>query len=98
LQEHVLERRAAQPEIADAATRATRRRGGVLDELESVARGRKREPIRVLARLRIAAAHPGEHGLRLVALSRGAQLDLEDLPADAVLQLVARALRDHSPV
>src|SRR6266567_1751289 len=97
LQEHVIERRAAQPEIADADTRVTQRRSGVLDELESITRSWKTEPIQVLARLRIAAAHPGEHGLRLVALSRGAQLDLEDLPADAVLQLIARALRDNSP-
>src|SRR6266702_6401725 len=58
LQEHVIERRAAQPEIADADTRVTQRRSGVLDELESITRSWKREPIQVLARLWIAAAHP----------------------------------------
>ena len=41
---------------------------------------------------------PASDGLRLVALSGAGQLDLEDLPAHAILELVAGPLRDHPPV
>ncbi len=45
-----------------------------------------------------AAADAGEHGQRLVAFAGARQLDLEDLSADAILQLVAGALSDHAAV
>ena len=98
LQEHVVQRRAAQPEVAHPDPRVTQRRSGVLDQLEAIARRGQRELVEALARLGLAAAHPGEHGLRLVALSGAGQLDLEDLPADAILELVAGPLRDHPAV
>ena len=55
------------------------------------------EPVRALVRLRIAAAHPGEHRLRPVTLPRAGQFHLQDLAADAVLELVPGSLRDHLP-
>src|SRR5207245_7108387 len=39
-----------------------------------------------------------ERGLGLVTLPHVGQLDLEDLPADTVLELVAGPLRDHAAV
>src|SRR5262249_31576838 len=58
----------------------------------------KRQLVEALAGLWIAAADRCERGRRLPALRRACQLDLEDLAADAVLELAAGALRDHLSV
>ena len=56
------------------------------------------QPVRPLILLRCAAADAKQRGLRLVTLLNVGQLDLEDLAADAVFQLVAGALRNHAAV
>ena len=88
LQEDVVQRGPAQPDVADADLCLAQLRGRLLHQLEPVARGRKGEPVRALVRLRLAAAHPGEHRLRPVTLPRAGQFHLQDLAADAVLELV----------
>ena len=98
LQEHVVEGWSTQPEVAHPDARMTERRSCVLDQLEAVSRRGERELVRPAAGLWLAAAHPREHRLRLVALGGAGQLHLQDLPTDAILELVAGPLRDHPPV
>ena len=98
LQEDIVERGPAQPEVAHPDAGAAQLGGGLLDQLQAVPRSRKREPVRPLVGLGLAAAHPGEHPLRLVALSGARELQLEDLTPDPILELAAGSLRDHLPV
>jgi len=98
LQEHVVECWPAQPEAVHADTGVSQRRGCVLDQLEAVPRSRHRQPVGAILRLRVAAADAAQHGLGLVAVRRARELDLEDLTADALLQLVPGALGDHPAV
>ncbi len=85
LEEHVIESRAAQPEVADLDPGAAQLRGRLLDQLETIAGSWKRQPVGALARLGIAAADAGEHRLGAVALGGAGELDLENLPANLVL-------------
>ena len=87
----------AQPDVADSDLCPAQPGGRLLHQLEAVARGREGEPVRALVRLRLAAAHSGEDRLRPVTLPRAGQFDLQDLAADAVLELVPGSLRDHLP-
>ena len=98
LEEDVVERRSAQADVADADPGATELGGGLLDEDEALPRRRQGQPVRPLILLRSAAADAKERGLGLVTLLHVGQLDLEDLAADAVFELVARPLRDHAAV
>jgi hypothetical protein len=97
LQEDIIERGPAQPYVADTDLCPAQPGGRLLHQLEPVARGREGEPVRPLVRLRIAAAHLGEHRLRPVPLPRAGQFYLQDLAADAVLELVPGSLRDYLP-
>jgi len=97
LQEDIVQRGPAQPDVADADLCPAQPGRGLLHQLEPVARGREGEPVRALVRLRLAAAHPGQHRLRPVTLPRSGQFHLQDLPADPVLELVPGSLRDHRP-
>jgi hypothetical protein len=97
LQEDIVQCGPAQPDVADADLCPAQLRGRLLHQLEPVPRGRKGEPVRALVRLRITAAHPGEHRLRPVTLPHAGQFHLQDLAADAVLELVPGSLRDHLP-
>src|ERR1700730_6684597 len=98
LEEHVIESRAAESEVAHLDTGAAQLRGRLLDQLEAVAGSWKRKPVGSLARLGIAAADACEHRLGAVALGGAGELDLEDLATHLVLQLVAGPLRDPPPV
>src|SRR5205823_1748585 len=98
LQEYVVERRPAEPQVAYSDPRMPERRSGILDQLQPIPRRRHRELVQSLARLWSAAADPREQRLGLVALRCVDQLDLEDLPADAVLELASGALGDYPPV
>ena len=98
LQKHVVERRPAQPEIAHRDLRLAERRGRILDHLEAIPRRRKRQLREPLARLRLTATNPGQRRPCIVPFRRAHQLDLQDLPADPVLELAPRALRDHPTV
>src|SRR6266545_5544396 len=60
LQEDIIERGPAQPDVADADLRPAQLGGRSLHQQEPVARGREGEAVRALVRLRLAAAHPGE--------------------------------------
>ncbi len=60
--------------------------------------GGQDQPVRPLILLRGTAADTKQRSLRLVALLNVGQLDLEDLAADAVFQLVASAFRNHATV
>ena len=97
LQENIVQRGPAQPDVADADLGPAQPRGRLLHQREPVARGREGEPVRALVGLRITAAHPGEHRLRPVTLPCAGQFHLQDLAADAVLELVPGSLRDHLP-
>jgi hypothetical protein len=97
LREDIIQRRPAQPDVADADLRPAQPRGRLLHQTEPVARGREGEPVRALVRLRLAAAHPRQQRLRLVTLPCAGQFYLQDLAADAVLELVPGSLRDHLP-
>src|SRR5262249_29964632 len=98
LQEDIVQRGPAQPDVADADLRLAQPGGRFLHQLEPVARGREGEPVRALVRLRLAAAHPREHRLRPITLPHAGQFYLQDLAADAVLELVPGSLRDHRAV
>jgi hypothetical protein len=98
LQEYVIQGGTAQPEVADAYLCETQLGGGVLDQLEAIPGRRERQLVGPVARVGIPAADPRQHGLSPFALRGVGQLDLEDLPAHAILELVAGALRDHPPV
>ena len=97
LQEDVVQRGPAQPDVADADLGPAQPGRRLLHQLQPVARRWEREPVRALVRLRLAAAHPGEHRLRPVPLPRAGQFHLQDLAADPVLELVPGSLRDHLP-
>jgi len=97
LQEDIVQRGPAQPDVADADLCPAQLGGRLLHQLEPVARGREGEPVRALVRLRLAAAHPRQHRLRPVTLRHAGQFHLQDLAADAVLELVPGSLRDHLP-
>ena len=97
LQEDIIERGPAQPDVADADLGPAQLGGCLLHQLEPVARGRKGEPVRALVRLGLAAAHPRQQRLRPVTLPRAGQFYLQDLAADAILELVPGSLRDHLP-
>ena len=97
LQEDVIQRGSAQPDVADADLCLAQPGGRLLHQLEPIARGREGEPVRALVRLGLAAAHPGEDRLRPVPLPHAGQFDLQDLAADPVLELVPGSLRDHLP-
>ena len=84
--------------VAHADVGVAQRCSGVLDQLEPVSRRRQRQPVGPLLRLRLAAAHAAQHGLGLVAARGARKLDLEDLAADPLLQLVPGALGDHPAV
>ena len=98
LEEHVIEGRAAEPKVAHRDPGATQLRGRLLDQLEAIAGGWKRQPVGALARLGLTAADTREHRPGAVALASVSQLDLEDLPSNLVLQLVSCALGDDLPV
>jgi hypothetical protein len=85
-------------EVADANPRTTELGGRLFDEDKALARRRQGQPVRTPVFLRDAAADPSERCLGLVALSDVEQFDLEDLAANAVLELVARSLGDHAAV
>ena len=74
LQEDVVERRAAQTQIAHPNSAVAQRRGGLFDQLEAVPRRRKRELVQALAGLSIAAPYSREHRARLIALGGAHQL------------------------
>src|SRR6185312_13438880 len=93
LQEDIIGRGAAQPDVADADLCPAQPGGRLLHQLEPVARGREGEPVRALVRLRLTAADSGEHRPRPVTLPRARQFHLQDLATDAVLELVAGSLR-----
>ena len=97
LQEHIVQRGPAQPDVADADLGPAQPRGRLLHQREPVARGREGEPVRALIGLGITAADPGEQRLGPVTLPRAGQFHLQDLAADAVLELVPGSLRDHLP-
>src|SRR5207247_889908 len=61
-------------------------------------RRRQGQPVGTPILLRGAAADPRERRLGLVALPQVGQLHLEDLAADAVLELVTGPFRDHAAV
>jgi hypothetical protein len=89
LQEDIVQRGPAQPDVADADLRPAQPGGGLLHQLEPVAGLRREgEPVRALVRLRLATAHPRQHRLRPVTLPRAGQFYLQDLAADPVLELV----------
>src|SRR5436190_139414 len=98
LQEYVVKRRPPQAEVTHGDPRLSQGRRSVLDQLETIPRRRERQLVEAVAGLWIAAADRGEHGLCLLPLRRAGQLDLEDLAADAVLELAAGALCDHLSV
>ena len=98
LEKDVVERRSPEADVADADPRATELGGRLLDEDKALARRRQGQPVRTPVFLRDAATDPRERCLGLVALSDVGQLDLEDLAADVVLELVARSLGDHAAV
>ena len=95
MQEHVVERRPPQAEVAHRDPRLSQSRGSILDQLETVARHGKGQLVEAVAGLWLTAADRPEHHRCLLALPRTRQLDLEDLAAHAVLELAARTLRDH---
>src|SRR4029079_950522 len=92
------ERRPAQAHLADADPRATQLRGGLLDEDETLPRRRQRQPVRPPILLRLAAAGAKKCGPGFVPLPHVGQLDLEDVTADAILELVAGSFSDHAAV
>src|SRR5436305_8444309 len=98
LQEHVVERGTAQGEVAHVDLCGTQRRGGVRYQLEAVTRRWKGQPVSTLGGLGITTSDPGKYRLGMVALASDCKLDLEDLPAHAVLELVASPLGDNPPV
>ena len=98
LQEHVIERGTAQRETGHLDSGAVQGSRGLLDQLEPMPRGWQREPVGAVFRLRLAAPDAPQHGQSLVPPCRARELDLEDLTADALLQLVAGALGDHPAV
>ena len=98
LQEHVVERRPAQAHVVDADPGAAELRGGFLDQDEALARRRQGQPVRPPVLLRSAAADTKQRSLCLGALPHVGQLHLEDVAADPVFELAARAFRDHPAV
>ena len=98
LEEDVVERRAPQAHVADADAGVTKRCCRLLDEDEALARRREGQPVRTPVLLRGAAADLRERRLGLVTLRDVGQLHLEDLAADAVLELVTGPFRDHPAV
>ena len=98
LQEHVVERRPPQAHVADADPGAAELRGGLLDQHEAIPRRRQGQPVRPPVLLRSAAADAKQRRLCLDALLHVGQLHLEDLAADAVLELAARPFCDHPAV
>ena len=98
LQKHVVERRPAQPEIAHRDSRPAQRRRRTLDHLQTIARRRQCQLREPLAGLRLTAADPCQRGPGVVPFRRSYELDLQDLPADPVLELAPGALRDHPTV
>ncbi len=97
LQEDVVECRPSQREVADPNPVAAQLRGGVLDQLQAVARRGQRQPVRSLVRLRVAAADSGQRSLRRAPAERrrrvrprGAGLrrwSLSSLPVPAAITL-----------
>ena len=98
LQKHVVERRPAQPEIAHRDSRPAQRRRRTLDHLQTIARRRKCQLREPLAGLRLTATDPCQRGPGVVPFRRSYELDLQDLPADPVLELAPGALGDHPTV
>src|SRR5581483_3935344 len=98
LQEDVVERRAPQAEVADADPGVAKRGGGLLDEDEALPRRRERQSVRTPILLGGSAADPSERFLGFATLAHVGQLDLEDLAANAVLELVAGPFRDYPAV
>src|SRR3954470_19387926 len=69
LQEDVVERRAAQANVADADLRLAQGGRGALDQFQAVARGGEHESVRALVRLGIPAADCDECRARALAIS-----------------------------
>ena len=84
LQEDIVQRGPAQPDVADADLCPAQPGGRLLHQLEPIARGREGETVRALVRLRLAAAHSGEDRLRPVTLPRAGQFDLRERLAASV--------------
>ena len=98
LQEDVVERGASQCKVAGHDAFVTQRRRGSRHQLNSVAAGGHRELVRPLGGLRIAATHCRKRCPCTPPIRGLGELHLQDLAPDAVLELVAGSLRDHSPV
>ena len=85
LQEDIVQRGPAQPDVADADLCPAQPGGRLLHQQEPVAGGREGEPVRALVRLRLAAAHPGEPGRALLPRpsaegARGAACSAREAP------------------
>src|ERR1700755_2839105 len=93
LEEDVVEGRPPQAHVADADPGLPQRRRGFLHEDEALAGRREGQPVRAAVLLRRAAAHARERLLGLLPLPHVGELDLEDLAADAVLELVPGSFR-----
>jgi hypothetical protein len=98
LEEDVVERGPPQGQVAHGDALPAKRGRRIGQQLETVAADRARELVRSLRGLRIAAANRGERLLGALPVGGVAQLDLQDLAPYTILELVARTLRDHSPV
>ena len=98
LEEDIVERRPTQAHLADPDPCATQLRGGFLDEDQAFPRCRHRQPVGPAILLRLAAADAKQRGPGRVTLLNVGQFDLEDVTADAILQLVAGPFGDHAAV
>ncbi len=98
LKKNIVERRSPQAHLADADAGASQFGGGLLDQDEALPRRRQGQPVGPLILLRRATADAEERGLGLVTLPHVGQVDLENLAADAVFELVAGPFRDHVAV
>ena len=90
LEEDVVERRAPQGKVAGGDARIAQRRRSGRHQLDAVAAGRHRELVRALGGLGITATDRGQGRPRAVPLVGAGELDLQDLAADAILELVCR--------